>query len=203
MTLIKMHVNRRNMKVILGSTSKRRQELMNLLKIPYEVMGSNEDEVYDKSKNLYEQCLDIAYHKALNVYKRTEGERIVIGSDTVVILDNKILGKPKDKEDAFRMVKELSGKKHEVVTSISVLVYKDGVYKEEKLYDIATVFVSAMSDEEINDWVNNHSVLDKAGAYAIQDEFGKFIERIEGDYYTIVGFPISKVYQILKKYLTN
>ena len=191
------------MKIILASASKRRQELMKQIKLPYEIMVSDEDEVYDKNKNPYEQCLDIAYHKALNVYKRTSGERIVIGSDTVVILNNEILGKPKDNRDAFNMLKKLSGKSHEVVTSLSILVYKDNQYYEEKLYDVAKVFVSEMSDEEINNWIDNNSVCDKAGAYAIQEEFGKYIYRIEGDFYTIVGFPISKVYQILKKYLTN
>ena len=116
------------MKIILASASKRRQELMKQIKLPYEIMVSDEDEVYDKNKNPYEQCLDIAYHKALNVYKRTSGERIVIGSDTVVILNNEILGKPKDNRDAFNMLKKLSGKSHEVVTSLSILVYKDNQY---------------------------------------------------------------------------
>ena len=116
------------MKVILASASKRRYELMKLIKVPFEVIVSDEDEVYDKNKTLYEQCLDISYHKALNVYNKTSGNRIIIGSDTIVKFNNKVLGKPKTKEEAKIMLKELSGQKHEVITSISMLIWKDGKY---------------------------------------------------------------------------
>lgn len=189
------------MKIILGSASKRRQDLMNLLKVPYEILVSDEDEVYDKNKSLYEQCLDISYHKALNVFKRTDGDRIVIGSDTVVIFENKIYGKPKDKNDAYWMLNTLSGKCHEVVTSLSFIVWKDGILKEEKDYEVAKVYIDNLSDDEIWNWINNNNACDMAGAYAIQEEFGKFITKIEGDYFTIVGFPLNKVYRHLQKYL--
>lgn len=188
------------MKIILGSASLRRHELMNLLNVPYEVIVSDEDEVYDKNKTLYEQCIDISYHKALNVYKRTSGDRIVIGSDTVVIFNNKIYGKPKDLNDAYKMIKELSGNYHEVVTSLTFLVFDGNNYFEEKTYEVVKVYVDSLNDEEIYDWINNHNVMDMAGGYAIQQEFGKFITKIEGDYFSIVGFPLNKVYQLLKKY---
>lgn len=189
------------MRVILGSASKRRHELMNLINIPYVVMVSDEEEVYDENKSLYEQCVDISYHKALNIYQRTDGERIVIGADTVVILDDKIYGKPIDENDAYLMLKKLSGKCHEVVTSFSLLVFKDGKYQEEKGYEVAKVYVDDLSDEEIWDWVKNNNVCDMAGAYGIQLEFGKFIKKIDGDYFTIVGLPLNKIYQGLRKYL--
>ena len=189
------------MKVILASASKRRYELMKLIKIPFEVIVSDEDEVYDKNKTLYEQCLDISYHKALNVYNKTSGNRIIIGSDTIVKFNNKILGKPKNKEEAKIMLKELSGQKHEVITSISMLIWKDGKYYEEKAYDVTVVYFDNIDDFEIDKWILENDVCDMAGAYGIQEEFGKFVRKIEGNYYTIVGLPINMVYQILKKYL--
>ena len=191
------------MKIILASASKRRYELMKLLKVPFEVIVSDEDEIYDLNKTLYEQCLDISYHKALNVYNKTEGNRIVIGSDTIVKFNNKVLGKPKNKEEAKSMLKELSGNGHEVITSVSMLIYKDGNYYEEKVYDISKVYFDEISDYEIEKWVFENDVCDMAGAYGIQEEFGKFVNKIEGNYYTIVGLPINIVYGMLKKYKIN
>lgn len=191
------------MKIILASASKRRHDLMNLINIPYEVIVSDDDEVYNHDLNLYEQCVDISYHKALNVYKRTNGNRIIIGSDTIVVYENKIYGKPKDKNEAIKMLEMLSGKCHEVVTSLSVIVDNNGEYKEEKVYETTKVFIDDLSYDEIIDWVNSHNVCDMAGAYAIQEEFGKYITKIEGDYFTIVGFPLNKVYRIVNKYLNK
>lgn len=188
------------MKIVLASASPRRHELMNLLNVPYEVMVSLEDEVYDNNKNLYEQCMNISYHKALNVYQRCEGDRIVIGCDTVVIFNDKIYGKPKDKDEAYKMIKELSGNYHEVVTSLSFIVNDKGRYQEENCCEVTKVYVDNLTDEEIWDWINHHDVCNIAGGYAIQQEFGKFISKIEGDYFSIVGFPINKVYRLLKKY---
>ena len=189
------------MKVILGSASKRRQDLMDLLKIPYEVLVSDEDEVYDKNKNLYEQCINISEHKALNVFNKTSGNRIVIGSDTVVIFENQIYGKPKNKDEAFKMLKKLSGKCHEVVTSVCFMVYKNNQIIKESDYKITKVYIDELSDSEILHWINNNDVCNLAGGYAIQGEFGKFVNKIEGDYYTVVGFPLNKVYRKLEKYL--
>lgn len=189
------------MKVILASASKRRFELMKLLKVPFEVIVSNEEEVYDLNKSIYEQCLDISYQKALNVLSKTEGERIIIGSDTIVKFNNKVLGKPKNKEEAKLMLKELSGKSHEVITSVSILIYKNDKLLEEKMYDITKVYFDEIGEEEIEKWVLENDVCDMAGAYGIQEEFGKYVNKIEGNYYTIVGLPINIVYKILKKYL--
>jgi len=189
------------MKVVLASASKRRYELMKMLNIPFEVICSTEDEVYDKKKSLYEQCVDISYHKALNVYNKTDGERIIIGSDTVVIFDNKIYGKPIDGNEAYLMLKKLSGKCHEVVTAYTFLVFKNNQYFEEKGYEVAKVYIDNLTDDEIWHWIKNNDVCDMAGAYGIQMEFGKFVPKIEGDYFTIVGFPLNKIYRILKKYI--
>lgn len=189
------------MEIILASKSPRRKELLSLLKIPFNIIESNTVEELNDNKSIYEQCIDISYNKALNVYKKTEGDRIIIGSDTIVVFDNKIYGKPKNKIDAFNMIKELSNNYHEVITSITLLVYKDGEYFEEKTYSRTKVFIDKMSDSEINDWVFNNDVCDMAGGYGIQLEFSKYISHIDGDYYTIVGLPINKLYQLIKKYI--
>lgn len=190
-----------NVKIILGSSSPRRSELMKMLKIPFDIIVSDCEEVYDKNKTIYEQCLNISFQKALNVYNKTDGDRIIIGADTIVKLDNRIYGKPKTKEDAKIMLKELSGKEHEVITSISMLVYKDSTYYEEKMYDVTKVYLENLSDDEIEQWVLENDVCGLAGSYGIQTEFGKFIKKIDGNYYTIVGLPINIVYRLLKKYI--
>lgn len=189
------------MRIILGSASPRRFQLMNLINIPFEVLVSDEEEVYNNNKSIYEQCLDISYQKARNIYNKTMGERLIIGADTVVKFNDKVLGKPKNKEEAKIMLKKLRGQVHEVITGISILVYKNNEYYEEKVYDVAKVYFDNIDDFEIEKWVLENDVCDMAGAYGIQEEFGKFINKIEGNYYTIVGLPINIVYKFIKKYI--
>ena len=98
------------------------------------------------------------------------------------------------------MIKLLSGKSHEVISSLCLLIRKDGIEYKELTYDKSIVNVMELTDSEINDWINNHDVLTRAGAYAIQDGFGKYIESINGDYFSIVGLPLHKLYNLLKKY---
>lgn len=191
------------MKVILASGSPRRKELMDLLKIEYDVMVSNVEETLEEGLSIEEQAKKLAYIKAKSVFDIVEGDRIVIGSDTMVVKENKIYGKPKDKEDAIRMIKELKGDKHQVITSLCILVQKDNEYQEYLECDISNVYVSEMKENEIINWINTGKAYDKAGAYAIQSEFGIFINKIEGNYNSIVGLPIHKVYQILKKYIKS
>lgn len=189
------------MKVILASKSKRRKELLDLIDIEYESIESDCDEVYNKELDFYHQIEEIGFNKALNVFNRTDGERIVIGSDTVVIFNNKILGKPKSKEEAKQMLKELSGNVHEVCTSVCICVFKDNKTYYEKDYSITKVEFDNLEEEEINKYVNKYPVCDWAGAYAIQGEFAKYVKSFNGDYYTIVGLPLNKLYNLLKKYL--
>lgn len=189
------------MKVILASKSPRRKELMDLLGIDYEIMVSEADETLEEGLSLEEQSKKLGYIKAKAVFDKTNGDRIVIGSDTLVAKDGKLFGKPKDKQDAVDMLNALKNDKHQVITSIAVLIQKDNKYEEYLDCDIADVYVSDMSDEEIEEWLSTGKAYDKAGAYAIQDEFAKFIDKIDGNYATIVGLPINKVYKILKKYI--
>ena len=190
------------MRVILASASPRRRELMKKLNIPFEVIILPHDEVLDETKSVYEQCLDISYQKAKMVYEKEKDDVIVIG-DTIVVLDNKIYGKPHDYNEAFDMLKKFSGKSHEVVTSLSLLIRKNGVEYEEKLYEIAKVYVDNMSSCEIREWIDSSDPYSKAGGYAIQEDFGKYISKIDGDYFTIVGLPLNKLYRLLKKYYDN
>lgn len=193
------------MNVILASASPRRRELMKKLNIPFEVIIVPHEEKLNKRKNVYNQCIDIAYQKAKVVYdKEIENNSdnfIVIGSDTVVVHNKKIYGKPHNYNEAFDMIRNLSGTSHEVVTSLVMLIMKNGIFYEEKLYEVCKVYIDEMNDEEIDDWINNSDPYSKAGGYAIQESFGKYISKIDGDYFTVVGFPLNKVYRLLKKYM--
>ena len=189
------------MKVILESKSPRRKELMDLLNIDYDIIVSNADETFEEGLSLKEQSKRLGYIKAKAVFDETKGDRIVIGSDTMVLRGENLYGKPRDKEHAIEMLKDLSSSKHEVFTSLAILVQKGNEYKEYIECDVADVYFSDISDEEIEKWIATGKAYDKAGAYAIQSEFGVFIDKIDGNYYTVVGLPINKVYKILKEYI--
>ena len=191
------------MKYILASGSPRRRELMKYIVQDFEVQVSGVDEALIDGLTPAEQVTRLAYIKAKDIFDRTSGDRVVIGSDTVVTRNGKIYGKPKDNDNAKSMIKEfLDGDRiHSIMTGLCVLIEKDGNYKEYKTYDEVKVFLKEISDEDIDRWIGTGKALDKAGAYAIQDEFGVHIEKIEGNYYTIVGLPIHKLYDIVKPYL--
>ena len=189
------------MKVILASKSPRRKELMDLLGINYEIMVSEADETLEEGLTLQEQSKKLGYIKAKSIFDKTSGDRIVVGSDTIVVKDGKIYGKPKDRQDAINMLNTLKNDKHQVITSIAVLVEKEGKYEEYLDCDITDVYISDMSQEEIEAWINTGKAYDKAGAYAIQLEFAKYIDKIDGNYNAVIGLPINKVYQVLKKHI--
>ena len=187
------------MKYILASKSPRRKELMDLLGIKYEVIESNVDEILEKGLTIEEQAKRLGYIKAKAVFEKTKGNRVVIGGDTIVFKDGKIYGKPKNKEDAIKMLKELKNSKHIVITSLEVLVERDGKYKEYIDCDKVDVYIKDMSEKEVLNWIDTGKAYDKAGAYAIQCEFAVFIQKIVGNYFTVVGLPIHKLYDIIKK----
>ncbi len=187
------------MRIILASSSPRRKELMNMLGIPYEVISYDHDEILNENKTVYEQCMDIAYQKGKIVYDSFPEDIIVISSDTIVVYDGVIYGKPIDREDAFKMLSKIRGTDHEVVSALTVFSRKNGKEKVYQTYDKAIVTVDDMGDDEINAWIDTGKAFGKAGAYAIQEEYGRFIKKIDGDYYTIVGLPLNKLYNILKE----
>ncbi len=181
---------------ILASGSPRRRELLSELKIPFEVYPADVDETIDETRPLEKEIERLSFKKADAVYEMNK-DAVVIGSDTIVSIDGKILGKPKTKEEAVHMLKMLSGKTHKVITGVSILSAKE----KETFSVTSEVSFDNLTDYEIMDYVNTNEPLDKAGAYAIQGDAAKFITGINGDYYAIIGLPINRVYQILKKYL--
>ena len=186
------------MKIILASKSIRRKELMDLLNLKYEIITSNEKEKYDNLLTPFENCINISLEKAINVKNRTSGDRIIISCDTIVSKDNKMYGKPKDYNEAFEMLKILSNTSHDVYSCLSVIKIKNGEEEIIEKQGKAKVYIDELSDEEIDEWIKKGKPFDKAGGYAIQEEFGKYIKNIEGDYYSIVGMPLNELYNILK-----
>ena len=189
------------MRIILASGSPRRKELLSLITLEFEIIVSGVDEDLKEGLSPEEQTERLAYIKAKDVFKKTSGDRIVIGSDTLVLKNEKPFGKPKSKEEAFKMISELQNDMHEVITSLCVIIEKDGKQKIYKDYDIVKVYLSEITPKEIKDWINSGEAMDKAGAYAIQGQFSKFIIKLEGSYNSVVGLPVQKLYQIIKEYL--
>ena len=192
-----------NMKIILASGSPRRKELLKLVVPEFEIKVSDVEEILEDGLTPNEQATRLSYIKAKDIFEKTEGNRIVIGSDTMVVKNEKIYGKPKDYQDAKIMIMEfLQGDgTHEVITGLSVLIEKDGEYIEHKVFDSTKVYFKEMSEEEIERWIDTGKALDKAGAYALQEEFGVFVEKIQGNYNTVVGLPIHRLYDVLKEHI--
>ena len=193
--------------IILGSASPRRRELLAQIGAEFEVRVSNKEEVYHS--NVPEEIVkELALMKAENVAEELAEENpagavkstVVIGADTIVVQDGKILGKPADEADAVRMLTGLQGRRHDVYTGVAVLDYDENGEKRVYNYPVGTaVYVNEMTEEEIRAYVETKDPLDKAGAYGIQGRFAAHIDRIEGDYYNVVGLPVSRVYRTLRK----
>ena len=189
------------MKIILASQSAIRKELLKQMGLEFKVLVSNADETFEEGLSLEEQSKRLAYIKAKTVFDETSGDRIVIGADTMIIKDNVAYGKPKDKEDAIKMLKMLKNTMHKAITSICVLVEKDGKYERYLDYDTTKVYFKDMTDEEILHWIKIGNPYNKAGAYALQSPFCVFLEKVDGNFNTVQGLPTHKLYDILKKCL--
>lgn len=186
------------MKIILASKSPRRKELLSLITNDFDIIVSDADENVDETLTSAEKVKSIAKQKANIVANNVDEDCVVIGSDTIVVVDETILGKPHDHDDAVRMLRMISGRTHKVMTGVSVVIKKAGNLKEINDVDITDVHVNALSDEEIESWINTGNAWDKAGAYAIQQEFSVHIDKINGSFATVMGLPIHLVYNILK-----
>lgn len=190
-------------KIILASGSPRRKELFEQIGVEFSVCSSDKEEITTKSLP-GEIVAELAAMKAQDVAGQAQGNAIIIGADTMVALDNHIMGKPKDKEDCIRMLQTLQGRKHQVYTGVSIIIrnQNENATLQEKIINFTEatdVWVKSMSEEQINDYAATGEPYDKAGAYAIQGIFAVHIDKIEGDYNNIVGFPISKLYSVLIK----
>lgn len=167
----------------------------------YKVIVSKVEEKMDNTLQVKDQVKQLSYQKAESVWKQTYGDRIVIGSDTIVEKDNKIYGKPKNKEDAIKMLKEFSNSKVNIITGIAVFIESDGIVKKQIDYDLSEVYIKSINDEEIERWLNTSNAWDKAGAFGVQCEFCVHIDKIVGNYDAILGLPTSKLYDIIKDYI--
>lgn len=189
-------------KIILGSASPRRRELLEQIGIEFEVAVSQTEEYYTSSIP-QEIVRQLALRKAKSIAKRLADSEdcVIIGADTIVVQDGEILGKPKDAEDAFHMLKCLQGRMHKVYTGVVLLEYRNGkTVSRESHAEETKVFVHSMEDEEISRYIAGGESMDKAGGYGIQGPFAAYIDRIEGDYYNVVGLPLSYLYQRLKRF---
>lgn len=187
------------MRVILASQSKIRTELLSMINIEHEVIVSNAEEILEEKLTLEEQAKKLAYCKAKKVFDETVGDRIVIGADTTVYFENKIIGKPKDEKDAFEILKKLQGATHCIITGLAILISDSKGDREYITYDLAKVTLKNMEDKEIREWIKNGKPFDKTAGYEIYSEFAKHIEKIEGHFSTIQGLPVHKVYDIIKE----
>ncbi|ADD02110.1 nucleoside triphosphate pyrophosphatase [Thermoanaerobacter sp. CM-CNRG TB177] len=184
------------MKIVLASKSPRRRELLSNLGLDFEVVESNAKE-FSREKQPSRYVMDLSFNKAMSVAKKLSEEAIVIGADTVVVIGDKILGKPKDRNEAYVMLKKLQGKAHTVYTGITIVRTYDFKYVSD--FEKTKVWIRKLQDEEIFNYIDTGEVYDKAGAYAIQGVGALIVEKIEGDYFNVVGLPISKLFDILKR----
>lgn len=182
------------LKIVLASKSPRRSEILKTAGFDFEVRVQETDETLPVGICPEDAVVYLAAAKAKAVDRKCD--ELVIGADTVVVLDGKILGKPTDKTDAFNMIKSLSGRIHSVYTGVCTMSDM-GTFSFAERTDVEFL---KLTDEEIEEYINTDEPYDKAGAYGIQGLASKFIKGINGDYFNVVGLPISSIYQkILKK----
>ncbi len=189
-------------KIILASSSPRRSELLKKLDISFDIKDSNLDETKFSYQDPKELVKTLAYEKAKSVLENTSfpDDICVIGADTVVCFNDKILTKPKDKSDALNILLSLNDNSHFVYTGLSLIGYKNGSYFEETLVSSSCVYFSKFSKEELINYIDTLEPMDKAGAYGIQGKGGFLVSKIEGDFYSIMGLPLNKTYNLLRKY---
>lgn len=208
-------------RIILGSASPRRRELLEQIGLEFEIVVSDAREHY-KSTRPEDIVRELALMKAEHVAKeveRREKERaeqasiprletgeahlrnvVILGADTIVVLDGQILGKPSDEEAAFSMLKSLQGRMHQVYTGVAVLDFDgSGSLRTISHAEETKVYVHEMTDEEIRRYIAAGESMDKAGAYGVQGRFAAYIDRIEGDYYNVVGLPVAYLYHTVKE----
>ena len=182
---------------ILASQSPRRKQLLQWAEIDFDVVVANTDETYPPELDATEIAIHIARNKALAVQARTATSQLIIAADTIVVLKGEIIGKPTDTDDAVAILKRLSGAHHQVITGVCLLAPG----KELAFADTTDVEFHPLTDEQIAFYVDKYQPYDKAGAYAIQEWIGVVgIKCISGDFYNVMGLPVSRVVQALQKF---
>ena len=186
--------------IILGSQSPRRRELMSGLDIPYRAISIDADESYPQELEGGDIPIYISRAKARAYMAHLHDDDLLITADTIVWLNGKMLGKPHDESEAREMIRQLSGKVHQVYTGVTFTRMIDGAAVMESLVDKTDVTFRSLSEEEIAYYVENYKPLDKAGAYGVQEYIGYIgVSGMEGSYFNVMGFPIARVYEVLKR----
>ena len=189
------------MKIILASKSPRRKKILQRFNLAFKVIDSKFDEsIVSKMTDPHNYCSIMASMKADSVSKKFRDE-LIIGADTIVVINKTIIEKPKDKSEAFRILKKLSGTSHSVLTGVCLKSIKHKINRT--FIQQTKVVFRNLEDNEINFYIDNHNPYDKAGSYGIQDASSVFVKHIEGCYDNVVGLPLSKLNQELKKLNIN
>ena len=183
-------------RLILASASPRRRELLQDLSYPFDIVTANCEEYVDHSLPIASAIEQIACRKALTVWEQ-HPEAVVLGADTMVCYENQAMGKPENRKDAYRMLKQLSGKTHTVVSGVAS-VWKG---KAELFHEETSVTFYELDEELLNRYLDSSEPYDKAGAYGIQGMGKLFVRELHGDYFNVMGLPIAAVYRHLKAYL--
>lgn len=202
--MLSHHIKRGgNEMIVLASGSPRRKELLGLIEPNFTIITSDADET--PTKTVPSQIVEeLSLRKAMDVYGKIKNHYkreplLIIAADTLVFKGNIRMGKPSDKEDALKMLKSLQGDVHEVYTGVTLIYAIDDNPQIVSFNEKTEVEFARMSDQEIETYVDTKEPMDKAGAYAIQGMFGKFITKVTGEYNNVVGLPIARLYQEMKK----
>jgi septum formation protein len=182
-------------KIILASQSPRRKQLLEWAEVPFDIVVKETDESYPENLSIDEIAVHIARNKALAIKPTVDASVPILAADTIVVLQGRIIGKPKDREDAVNILSSLSGKQHQVITGV-VMLHNE---KEIAFAETTEVLFHELSLAQIEFYVDNYKPYDKAGAYAIQEWIGVVgIKNINGDFYNVMGLPVSRVVQALQ-----
>ncbi|WP_027702483.1 Maf family protein [Metaclostridioides mangenotii] len=185
------------MNIVLASASPRRKEILENYNVKFNIIKSDIDEVILGHESPVQAVVRLALEKGMDVASKNQAD-LVIAADTIVVLNDKILGKPKDESDAYKTLNSLSGREHQVVTGISLINLAEN--KKVVDYVVSDVKFKHLSDKVISDYLKTGEFQDKAGAYGIQGYGALLVDEIKGDYFNIVGLPISKLSDLLIKY---
>ncbi len=184
------------MELILASASPRRKELLTRMGLEFTVRTASHDESMDPEKAPQEEVKRVSALKAKAVKALCKEDALIIAADTIVVLGDAVMGKPATEEEAYTMLKSLSGREHRVITGLSVMQAE----KEETVSVTTDIRFRELRDEEIYAYVRSGEPMDKAGAYGIQGLGGLFVESLQGDYYNVMGLPICTLAQILRRF---
>jgi septum formation protein len=186
------------MRIVLASGSPRRAEVLRDASLPFEVVATEVDESRLAGESPEEMVRRLAEAKARAVAGRITGAALVVAADTVVVAEDDVLGKPASAEDARAMLERLSGRTHQVLSGLTVVRLPDGAMRTE--LESTQVTFAPLTPEEIAEYVALGEPMDKAGAYAIQGRGGRFVTRIEGGYFNVVGLPLARLYRMLREF---